>query len=122
MIYLSESALKYAVNICDELPNYKVGIVAPSYKQDKLTEIIDKQESCASKQIRRSHTIKAAEVSFANGSMIKFLRPTKSARGHAFHLVIVNENIDRDFIYRVLLPMEKLDYYKWIEEHSEQNE
>lgn len=26
MIYLSESALKYAVNICEELPNYKVGI------------------------------------------------------------------------------------------------
>ena len=32
MIYLSESALKYAVNICEELSNYKVGIVLSSNK------------------------------------------------------------------------------------------
>lgn len=30
MIYLSESALKYAVNICEELPDYKVGIALSS--------------------------------------------------------------------------------------------
>ena len=35
MIYLSESALKYAVNICEELSNYKVGIVLSSKKKKK---------------------------------------------------------------------------------------
>ena len=48
-------------------------------------------------------------VRFKNGSEIRIIPANDSARGNAFHLVIVDERIDSDIVKCVLRPAEKLE-------------
>lgn len=113
MIYLSESALKYAVNICEELPGYKVGIAtsalpllvalkffytAIAKDRDTIEVIENEKRDCAT-------------IEFSNGSSIRFIPISESSRGYAFSLLIVEYGIDKEFVNCVLRPCERVDYY-----------
>lgn len=113
MIYLSESALKYAANICEELPGYKVGIAtsalpllvalkffytAIAKDRDTIEVIENKKRDCAT-------------IEFSNGSTIQFISASEKSRGYAFNLLIVEYGIDKEFVSCVLRPCEKVDYY-----------
>lgn len=111
MIYLSESALKYAVNICEELPNYKVGIALSSKNEYDIMQVIIDAITDVEATVYFIDNDKH-RIEFSNGSTIQFI-PTcdNSIRGYAMHLLIVEHNIDREFVNCVLRPYEKVDYY-----------
>ena len=111
MIYLTESALKYAVNICEELPGYKVGI-CPCYRAE-IEGLMKKVQEYANDVQSVVFTSGAGRICFNNGSAIEFIPPIESdVRGRAFCLVIADKDIDYDFLYGRLCFAEKIDYYK----------
>lgn len=110
MLYYSYPAVKYALEYCLERRNYKVGIVPPdidAVAEDLLALLDYKELDKRLSSIRRGRNI--FTINFINGSMIECIRATENARGRAYHLIIVDENIDDDFLNRVLRPMEKLE-------------
>ena len=110
MIYLSESALKYAVNICEELPGYKVGIALSSKNGYDIMQVIVDAITDAKATIYFIDNNKH-RIEFSNGSTIRFIPTSDSSRGYAFSLLIVEYNIDKEFVNCVLRPCEKVDYY-----------
>lgn len=111
MIYLSESAIKYAVNICEELPGYKVGIALLSKNEYDIIQVIVDAITDDEATIYFIDNDKH-RIEFSNGSIIQFMPACDNGiRGYAMHLLIVDHNIDREFINCVLRPYEKVDYY-----------
>lgn len=108
MIYLTDSAIKYAANICTELDGYKVVIACDRVKINrdfkKLLSIIKGDD--VSKVYRDS-------LCFKNGSSIRFVPVLDCSRGNRAHLLIVDPEIDKEFLHSVLLPMETLNWYKY---------
>ncbi len=110
MIALSDSALRYAVEVCRERSNYKVGIVPyDTYEMRCIVEGISsllKKETCL-EHIRSNGW--NYYVEFPNGSMLKIIRPSNSARGHRFHLVVINKFLDRE-VRDILRSVELLEW------------
>lgn len=112
MIFLSNAALRYAVDICQEKENYRVGIA--SIDTDKLetmrkllpTLITDRD--CIETIINSKNNFK---IYFKNGSWIRFLSVNNS-KGSRFHLLIADKNIPIDIMNNVLRPCENL---AWLE-------
>lgn len=109
MIYLSNAALRYAVNICLELPNYRVVICPESRNEwaDLIDQIIDYIPSLAI-NINRAKKTKSGNcfIEFSNESVILFCPANESSRGIRANLVIASSKLDEDFINAVLIPME----------------
>ena len=109
MIYLSNAALRYAVNICLELPNYRV-VICPEFRSewgDLIDQIIDYVPSLA-ENINRAKKTKSGNcfIEFTNGSIILFCPAKESSRGMRANLIIASSKLDEDFINAVLIPME----------------
>lgn len=109
MIYLSNAALRYAVNICLESLNYHV-VICPEFRSewgDLIDQIIDYVPSLA-ENINRAKKTKSGNcfIEFSNGSVILFCPAKENSRGMRANLIIASSKLDKDFIYAVLLPME----------------
>ena len=109
MIYLSNAALRYAVNICLELPNYRV-VICPEFRsewEDLMDQIVDYVPSLA-ENINRATKTKSSNcfIEFVNGSIIQFCSANESSRGLRANLIIVSSKVDEEFINVVLRPME----------------
>lgn len=111
MLYLSLSALKYASNICEEFPEYKIGIVLRDISDSKsIIDILKVNiKDIGIKIIINKYN---SRIEFSNGSSIKFIFASDNLRGFALNLLIVEYGIDREIINCVLRPCEKVDYYK----------
>lgn len=110
MIALSESALRYAVDICRERSDYKVGIVP--YDTYEMRDIVEDISSLLKKESSLEHIRNNGwnyYVEFPNGSILKIIRPTNSARGHRFHLVVINRFLDRE-VRDILKSVELLEW------------
>lgn len=110
MLYYSYPAVKYALVCCLERRNYKVGIVQPDIDAvaEYLLALLDYKE--LDKKLSSIHRQRNIfTINFINGSIIECICATESARGKAYHLIIADENMDDDFLNRVLRPMEKLE-------------
>lgn len=110
MIYLSLSALKYAANICEEFPKYKIGIALRDISDSKsIIDILKVNiKDIGVKIIINKYN---SRIEFSNGSSIKFIFASDNLRGFALNLLIVEYGIDREIIDCVLRPYEKVDYY-----------
>ena len=111
MIYLTRSALVYAVNICEELPRYKVAIAVSS--MDAVTNLVDiismnVEDSKANFRISKTN----CSILFSNGSYIDIFVANEGRRGQRAELLIVDKAIDKELVNCVLRPYETLDYYK----------
>lgn len=109
MIYLSNAALRYAVNICLELPNYHV-VICPKFRSewgDLIDQIIDYIPSLAI-NINCAKKTKSGNcfIEFSNRSVILFCPAQENSKGMRANLVIASSKLDKDFINTVLLPME----------------
>lgn len=111
MIYLSLSALKYAANICEEFPKYKIRIALRDISDSK--SIIDiLKVNIKDVGVKISISKYNPRIEFSNGSSIKVISASDSSRGSALNLLIVKYDIYREIINCVLRPCEKVDYYK----------
>lgn len=106
---MSLSALKYAANICEELPKYKIGIALLDILDSK--SIIDiLKVNIKDIGVKISMSKYNPRIEFSNGSSIKFISASDNSRGFASNLLIVEYGIDREIINCVLHPCEKVDY------------
>lgn len=101
MLYLSRSALFYAVSICEEKDNYRVIVACGSevgceavmeefryFNLEKDTQHIDR----IVKGRNNSY------VQFKNGSIIKVIVARESARGLRSHLIIVSPEVNKEIV------------------------
>ena len=113
MIYLSDSAIRYAVLLCMEKEYYKIHIatfsrVGAGIWFSKIKELKEYDKN----KVRRA-TLMYDEnglIEFTNGSTIRISAPKESCRGQRCHLLIVDDEIKEDVIRNVLRPCETLDY------------
>lgn len=113
MIYLSDSAIRYAVLLCMEKEHYRIHIatfskVGAGIWFSKIKELKEYDKN----KVRRA-TLMYDEnglIEFTNGSTIRISAPKESCRGQRCHLLIVDDGIKEDVIRNVLKPCETLDY------------
>lgn len=100
-IPMSIPALRYAVEICELTPNYRVGVAVNGYSKiqsamDGLTDYVD----CC--QLAKLGTTLDQYICFKNGSRIDVVSAAESALGHRWNVLIYGEDID-DKIFRCVL-------------------
>lgn len=106
MIYLSDSALLYAANICRAKPEYKV-LIATNRRNDwNNIEKFLLHHLSGSDVYRISNTNSECTVQFKNGSLIRCITGHSSFKGYRAHLLIAAPEIDNEIINCVLRPME----------------
>lgn len=106
MIYLSDSALLYAINICRAKPKYKV-LVATDRRNDwNNIEMFLLHHIRDSDMYQIANTNSECSVQFKNGSSIRCICSHDSFRGYRAHLLIAAPKIDNEIINCVLRPME----------------
>ena len=109
MIYLSNAALRYVVNICLELPNYHV-VICPEFRSEwgELIDQIINYIPSLTINFNRAKKTKSGNcfIEFTNGSIILFCPAKGSSRGMRANLTIASSKLDEDFINTVLIPME----------------
>lgn len=105
------SALKYAANICEEFPKYKIGIALRDISDSK--SIIDILKiNIKNIGVKISMSKYNPRIEFSNGSSFEIISVSDNLRGITSNLLIVEYGIDREIINCVLRPCEKVDYYK----------
>lgn len=118
MLFLSNAALRYAVDVCQEREKHKVGIaIHGEDKRNDMRELILSMISGSDCIERIKNTKINFEIYFKNGSVIKFVYPSDSARGNRWHLLIADKEIPMDIIQNVLKHCEFLDWYEYQFEH-----
>lgn len=111
MIYLSNSAIQYAVNLCREFEGFRAIIV--SNDSDTRKTVIDKLKQLVlpdydGPQNRFLDNI--CVVQFPNYSTLKVIGMAENAIGSRAHLVVTDINIDRRTVDEVLRKLETLPY------------
>lgn len=108
MLYLTNSSIRYAVDICSEKPNYRVIIVADDeMEQDVVTRMV---LSIASPNMQRiQKNLSRYTIEFNNGSIIKTVQAKETARGLKSHLLIVDKAIKDEIINNIFGSCEILE-------------
>ena len=114
MIFLSKAAVRYAIDVCQELDNRRIAIAIQTV--DKRNEIRELMLDTLLNHERVERIINSRnnfEILFDNNSIIRFIHPSDSARGNRVHLMIVDKDIPIDPIQNVLKCCEILDWYEY---------
>lgn len=111
MIFLSDSALKYAVEICQEKTRYSVAIVVPSPRRReamwyRITELLKDNNTV----LYARWSMQTGHIGFKNNSSIDLLLASENSKGMAYNLVIADQDVDYDILMHVLMPQEKKDW------------
>lgn len=111
MIYLSNSAIQYAVNLCREFEGFRAIIVSNDSDVrktaiDKLKQLVlPDYDSPQNRFLDNTYV-----VQFPNYSTLKVIGMAKNAIGSRAHLVVADINIDRRTVDEVLRKLETLPY------------
>lgn len=106
MIDMSNAALRYAVDVCVEIPEYSIIVFVNShvgfdYAKDKI------KKRLINRPVRtRSYSDVNFSVLFDNGSSITIVYGTNNARGLLCKLAIVDAGIPEPIISNVVRPAE----------------
>lgn len=107
MLYLSEESINYAMAICARKSRYRVVVaVTTEEKRDNILRYIAGSREWSPDRIS-SGVSKFAE--WQNGSVIRIVPVSESARGIRAHLVIADEDADDETIDIVFNRMEILE-------------
>lgn len=111
MLYLSDEAIEYAVKKCRRTDAYEVAVAVSNGRTRQNLEYILRDLLADRNDFNVSRNGGYLQVRFTNGSHIRVLPATDSARGYRFHLLIVDENINDNILNEVLRPRENLEWY-----------
>ena len=114
MIFYSQKAIEYAVTRCVEKPKYRVLVSIPISRLKELKRFIKKTKYKQDIGYRIEETRDCLTVRFENGSVIYTVSTAEHTKGRPVHLAILDDNLSRDFIIKVILPIEILE----IKDHS----
>ena len=117
MRFFDEDSINNAINVCVKYPQYKVVIAAEGYK--RLKEISDE----LMRFLLNRYSVLwvwsprlCPTVKFRNGSVIRVIAGSHTARGNRCHSLIVDWNVPDSVIANVLRPLETLHSYdEWDE-------
>lgn len=109
MIFYSQKAVEYAVTRCMEKPKYKVLVSIPLSRLKELKRFIKKTKYKQDIGYRITETSDCLTVRFENGSVIYTVSTAEHTKGRPVHLAILDDNLSRDFIIKVILPIEILE-------------
>lgn len=109
MIYLSNSALWYAISICGEKQRYKVIVATNSRADWSHIEAFLLSYTDTNSINRVVSTKNEFFVEFKNGSIIRLISANPSVRGFRAHLLVADPAIDKNIMKCVLLPIETLE-------------
>ena len=101
VISLSVPALRYAVEICEQNPDFIVGVAVSDKSKlyhtvDKLTDYVDWFK------FEKIGNVVCKFISFKNGSRIYIDVASNCSRGHRWNTLILDEEVDKK-VYRNLL-------------------
>lgn len=121
MIVMSNSALKYAIDVCRERDNYKIGVVPYSTAQaEAIIETLKiSYQNDNDLRLVNKVSFDGFQMQFNNGSLIRIIPSSYTARGNRFHLIIADNLVDRNFLSKAILPYEILE---WRDYHNELKE
>lgn len=112
MIYLSNSAIQYAVNLCVEFDGFKAIIVSPdSDARNRVAHYLRNiilQEDDGDPQLKLADNTYL--LRFPNHSTIKVVGASADTYASRAHLVVVDINTDREIVHGVLKHLETLPY------------
>ena len=106
MIWLSYSALRYAVDVCNEIPNYRaiVYVRMITHADDikhKLRTYLKNMRAML------TDTEQSWHATYSNGSRLDVVAATDRARGRRCYLAIAEVGIDENIIDTVIRPAER---------------
>lgn len=106
MIWLSNSALRYAVDVCNEIPNYRaiVYVRMITHADDikhKLRTYLKNTRAML------TDTAQSWHATYSNGSRLDVVAATDRARGRRCYLAIAEAGIDENIIDTVIRPAER---------------
>ena len=118
MLFLSDAALRFAVEICLEKEKYRVCIAIPDpvRRMDIFRRVVEKATLYDFGAYKRQLPI-TLTLEFSNGSIIKVIQCSDSARGHICNLLIADPSITRPVLLDVLRPLERGDWIEYNERH-----
>ena len=111
MIYLSNSAIQYAVSLCREFEGFRA--VIASNDSDTRKTVIDKLKQLVLPDYdvpQNRFLDNTCVVQFPNHSTLKVIGMAENAIGSRAHLVVTDINIDRRTVDEVLRKLETLPY------------
>ena len=112
MIYLSNSAIQYAVNLCVEFEGFKAIIVSPdSNTRNRVAHYLRSiilQEDEGDPQLKLADNTYL--IMFPNNSTIKVVGASADTHAIRAHLVVVDINTDKEIVDKVLKRLETLPY------------
>lgn len=109
MIFYSQKAIEYAVTRCVEKPKYRVLVSIPISHLKELKRFIKKTKYKQDIGYRIEETRDCLTVRFENGSVLYTVSTAEHTKGRPVHLAILDDNLSRDFIIKVILPIEVLE-------------
>ena len=113
MLFLSNAALRYAVDICLEKDKYKVGIAIKGEDKRSIMRQLILDMVVGSDFVETIRNSKHNfEVCFKNGSRIKFICASDNALMNRLHLLIVDRDVSIDIVQCVLKPCENLEWFE----------
>lgn len=107
MIFLSNAAIRYAHEICEERSNYRVVIISPN--KETRNFIYNYLQGCF--DYNDIHTIKSSRVEkydicYNNGSVIRIFAGAENERGAKCHLLIADRETNREVLDTIFRPSE----------------
>lgn len=107
MIWLSNSAIRYAAAICEERADYSVGIFIRWVTDDDLERKL--RSALKNKKATFYEGALVCHADYENGSSIKILITDDTAIGARFNLAIVSPEISQHVIDEIIRPAELQD-------------
>ena len=121
MIFLSNAALRYAVEVCAETERHQVIVAALADKrseiQNKLIDLV--KQVCESEVYMIKNICNRTEIYYKNGSHIMLTPANESMRGYRSNLLIADRDIDRETLETVFYAKEILDMFDYNEYHCQ---
>lgn len=121
MIFLSDSSVRYAVDICRKKEGYNIVIAATKESRDIAIEKLLLLTMDAD-DVRIINSYNNFKIMFDNGSLILLISAEDSSRGHRAHLLVVDELASEEYVHTILRPMETLTWSEYREKRKANEE
>lgn len=103
IIPLSDPAIRYAVEMCEVMPDYRIGIAIAD--GNNLCNIIDRALDFVSWDQYKCHFETQGRIVFKNGSQLDCFKANENAKMRRYNIVISDSGISQRIVNRILKPI-----------------
>lgn len=110
MIAYSKLAIEYGVKKCVEIEDYQILVAIPISKITEFENFIKQTKYKSPVFYEIEKVDNDIVIRFSNGSVIYTIPTIEQAKGSPVHLAIVDKNVTNNFIFKVIFPLEVLEF------------